>query len=168
MSIILCRRTYCRWLDKDEGDQLTERTLDVLDPEGDPWTLTTLTSAEKDSGVAGPAAVVVYGSTGQSRLLQFGDDLNFEFKDGESQEFLVHVSKQDIFGSFDSYSNLSISCNISFSAVGLPYWTHLLFDRWRQRRWVTSIRSDSVWIHLSRRLTSSSGSWTRSGTHVFD
>ena len=84
--------TYYRWLDKDEGDQLTERTLDVLDPEGDPWTLTTLTSADKDSGVTGPAAVVVYGDKGQSRLLQFGDDLDFEFKDGESQEFLVHVS----------------------------------------------------------------------------
>ena len=78
-------------MDKDEDDRQTERTLDVLAPDGDPWALTTVTSRDEGSGVAVPVTVVIYGDKDQSPPLQFGDDLDFKFKDGESQEFLLHV-----------------------------------------------------------------------------
>ena len=112
--------SFSSWLSESEGDKQTERELTVKPPDGRPWTITTVTAnssddSGKESGnsgkdsddsvktrVPGPAVLVLYGDKGRSKPMQFGDDLDFVFEEGQSQEFLVHVRKNNFLVVFNS------------------------------------------------------------------
>jgi len=59
--------------------------------EGDPWTVSTVTGSEVGQGTVSAVAIVMYGDKGRSDPILIGEDKNFQFKEGKTDEFEVNV-----------------------------------------------------------------------------
>ena len=88
-----CVFECCSWLDKDEGDQKTERVLELQKPQGDAWQLVAVTGGEegKDEAMTCPVVLVVCGDKKQSKPIVFAEDLAFAFEPASEETFPIHV-----------------------------------------------------------------------------
>ena len=93
MHVCTRKRKYCSWLDKDEGDQKTERVLELQKPQGDAWQLVAVTGGEegRDEAMTCPVVLVVCGDKKQSKPIVFAEDLAFAFEPASEETFPIHV-----------------------------------------------------------------------------
>lgn len=81
-------------------------------PVGEPWTIWVETQAESGASVPGPVSLVIYGEKGHSKTVYIGDELGYQFTEGETQECYTMVNIIQIHVIISTENSMSVSGKI--------------------------------------------------------